>query len=225
MRTPLEKAHDISSIGTFVLTIVIVAIMVIPMLWPSQTPPKNPSAGSKPMIGWVMPSVLVVCILLAGILNLLAARERNKTPDRHQVVGAASATPVTSTSTPVASPAALGPHRVPTNATPAELHKIWEQNTSVQAKKLSEIYIGTWMTISGSVSNVRTSSAFDAKFKARNVMRVTVNESRSSFFVCEFEQQWAQRCSVLRKGDPVSVLGRVSDFDSTTITLEECEFT
>jgi len=75
MRTGLEKAHDISSIGTFVLTIVIVAFMVLPMLphgSADTTPPR-----SQPVIGWLMPAVLAVCLLVAGILNLLAARTRS----------------------------------------------------------------------------------------------------------------------------------------------------
>src|ERR1700685_862968 len=75
MRTRLEKAHDISSIGTFVLTIVIVAFMVYPMLPHGSA--ETTARRNQPGIGWVMPAVLAVCLLTAAILNLLAARARS----------------------------------------------------------------------------------------------------------------------------------------------------
>jgi hypothetical protein len=67
MRTLLEKTHDVSSIGTFVLTIVVVAFMVIPMF-------PHASQGAAPRISWLMPSVLAFSLLFAGFLHLMAAR-------------------------------------------------------------------------------------------------------------------------------------------------------
>jgi putative nucleic acid binding protein len=208
MRTFLEKAHDISSIGTFILTIVVVLIMVVPMLRPpqqipqNQTPQNSATGAGKPMIGWLMPSILVVCILLTGVLNFLAARERRRPT-------ATMPTPeALRTQTRLAS-------RVPTNATLSQLTEIWKHNTAVQAKKLSEVYIGTWITVSGSVYDVK---------QYRNEFHVQVAGSGVSIVSCAFALEWDQRCSGLRKGDSISVLGKVSDFDQALIWLGECEF-
>jgi hypothetical protein len=70
----LEKAVAISSIGTFVLTIVMVALMVIPMLPHPDSQHVNAVSGGKPMIGWLMPSILALSLVLAGVLHFLAAR-------------------------------------------------------------------------------------------------------------------------------------------------------
>jgi hypothetical protein len=206
MRTLLEKAHSLSSIGTFVLTIVIVVLMVIPLLWPSGVFAVPPGR----VIGWVLPAILAFCFILGGALNFLAARTRHEpSPDRAQV-------PLHTRPAPLQPRPALVPNRVPTNATPAELANIWEQHTAVQAKKLSECYLGTWMEISGSVFNVRE-DANDVAVSVDNVPGVLLVR-------CEFPKELEQRCSVLRKGDAVNVLGKVSDFDARIVTLKECEF-
>jgi hypothetical protein len=56
-------------------------------------------------------------------------------------------------------------------------------------------------------------------------MRVTVNSVQGvSIVPCTFQKEWEQRCSVLRKGDAVNVLGKVRDFDEAILSLEDCEF-
>jgi hypothetical protein len=212
MRTFLEKAHDICSIGTFIFTIVIVFLMVIPMLRPSQPTQSVITSEGKPVIGWIMPSILAFCLLLAGLLNLLASRTRHGQPappaqSGHRV----------SALVPLTLQAPLSASgRIPTNAAPGELAAIWKHNTAVQAKKLSECYIGTWMTVSGTVYNVK---------KAAYGMRVTLDSVQGvSIVPCTFPEELEQRCSVLRKGDVVNVLGKVSDFDEAILSLEDCEF-
>lgn len=112
----------------------------------------------------------------------------------------------------------LGSDRVPTNATPGELAQIWQNHTAVQAKKLSECYIGTWMEISGPVYDVRNAMI-------TNEIRLTIEGVEGVMLIhCTFQEQWEQRCLVLRKGDAVRVLGQVSDFNQVSVSLEECEF-
>src|SRR5437879_2916929 len=133
MRTPLEKAHSFSSIGTFVLTVVIVALMVIPMLWPSRAEQGNaPTSGGQPMMGWLMPSILAVCLLLAGALNVLAARTR-----RESLV----AQPEIFQEAPPLSPVSRGPNSegrifVGSDITPSLLANQFREHTEIQARKL-----------------------------------------------------------------------------------------
>ena len=104
------------------------------------------------------------------------------------------------------------------NATPGDLVQTWRDNTAFQASKLSEIYMGTWMAISGSVYNVK--NAF-----APGEMRVTVDSLPGvTMVICTFPKGWEQHCAVLRKGDRVNILGKGSEIDSHTVPLEECEF-
>jgi hypothetical protein len=91
----LEKVHHFSSIGTFLLTIVVVAIMVIPMLWPSQMSPQQHAGTaleSKPMIGWLLPSILSFSLVLAGVLHFLAARATNAPKPRPTQTGTSTET-------------------------------------------------------------------------------------------------------------------------------------
>jgi hypothetical protein len=212
MRTILEKAHSASSIGTFLLTIVIVVLMVIPMVWHpdavSQKTNTSPS-GSHPMIGWLMPLILAFSLIAAGILHLMAAHINQKqvSTNAHSV-----------TANPLETPKPLlVQNRVPSNATPSELAKIWRNYTEVQAKKLSECYISTWMEISGSV--------FDVKEPGSNGIRLTIYKVDGMGLVhCTFEEQWEQRCLVLHKDDGIKVLGKISDFNQISLSLEQCEF-
>ncbi len=109
MRTLLEKAHDVSSIGTFVLTIVVVALMVIPML--SSRDSAATASGGQLMSGWLMPSILAVCILLAGFLNLLAARSRYQSPPGRVISSRIAPPDVTGNVVTPISPAAAIPEQ------------------------------------------------------------------------------------------------------------------
>jgi hypothetical protein len=214
MRTKLEIAHDVSSIGTFVLTIILVALMVIPMLWPSQAPQSSVASAGKPAIAWVMPSILAFCIVLASVLHFLAARAPRRSErslSRAEVLQKMPANLPTIAHMPV-----LPGGRVPTNATPDELSKLWKGNTAVQAGKLSEIYIGTWMTISGSVFDVRRALGGDQ-------MLISVKTGSFMLAQCYFHEDWEHRCSVHRKDDSVVISGKVTGFDEHTLSLEDCE--
>jgi hypothetical protein len=213
MRTFLEKAHDLSSIGTFIFTIVLVALTVAPMLWPPHVTPEPVANGGRSVIGWVMPSILAFCLVGAGVLNVLAARERRKSNSAHSQAPVAMAGAALQTVG-----RQLAPGRVPTNATPAELAEIWKHNTGLQAKKLSELYIGTWMSVSGVVFDVRKPNPTEG------LMCVTLHSVPGVTIVpCRFNEEWDHRCSVLRKNETVTIIGKVEDFDSEVFSLKECE--
>jgi hypothetical protein len=68
MASGLEKIHHYCSIGTFVLTAVLVAITVVPVFL-SADPPKGR------VVGWIMPSILAVALVVAGVLHFKARRQ------------------------------------------------------------------------------------------------------------------------------------------------------
>jgi tRNA_anti-like len=220
MRTPLEKAHDVSSIGTFILTIVLVAFVVIPMLWPSHASQSAVVSGGKPMIGWVMPSILAFCLLLAGVLNLLAARTRREpSPARPEALQRTSM-PMLSPSPPIL-PAHVSTLEerifVGVDITPQFLSSLHSGHTEVQAGKLLELYVGKWIKLSGAVNHV-------GKFEYGSS---TVMFSTQSFdgvrVLMSFGAAWTERLSVLRLGNNINVIGRITAVDGLMVKLRECE--
>jgi len=74
------KLSNYSNVGTFVLTIVILVIMVVPLLRNSDPPPStqanDPHLSGAPVITWIMPSILALAILGAAALNFATHRHK-----------------------------------------------------------------------------------------------------------------------------------------------------
>src|SRR5579864_2743734 len=101
MGLSLEKIHHFSSIGTFVFTVVLVVLTVVPMVWPRSDPPR----GS--VVGWIMPSVLALALVCAALIHLKAARVTketrtlpNDTPWKQSTEMESAPSPVERTSSP-----------------------------------------------------------------------------------------------------------------------------
>lgn len=198
MRTKLERAHDISSIGTFVLTIIIVALMVIPMLWPLHTTQVSAaSSGNRQMITWLMPSLLAFCLVLAAILNLLAAHTRHHEPSL-----------ASGDISPSSGRIFLGP-----DITPQFLYSRLEGYTAIQAKKLLDIYVGKWMKLSGAVDHVSESSDGSCLVRFRGEIRIYMS----------FEKKWIDQLSILRPGSNITVIGRIESVEAMGVNLGNCE--
>src|SRR5579863_6187510 len=196
MRTKLEIAHDVCSIGTFVLTIVVIVLMVIPMLWPTEPPQQSAAAaGGHPlMIGWVMPSILAFCLLLAGVLQLLAARTRHRPSLASPAALQRMPLPVFSPPPPVL-PVLVPPLEekifVGPDITPQFLTDIARNHTYIQASKMLEIYIGKWMKVSGVISNVsQISTTLTMVIWSGSVLQ----EIPSIYLM--FDGQWFDRLSI-----------------------------
>jgi hypothetical protein len=220
MQTPLEKAHDVSSIGTFILTIVVVALMVKPMLWPSQAPQSAVVSGGKPMIGWVMPSILAFCLLLAGVFNLLAARTRHESSQARPEALQRTPMPMSSPSLPVLpAPVPILEERifVGPDITPQFLFSLLSGHTEVQAGKLLDIYVGKWITLAGDVTHV-------GKFENGSSTVMFSHDSFGGVLVSmEFGASWTGRLSILRQGNNINVIGRITSVDALRVKLEDCE--
>jgi hypothetical protein len=208
----LEKANAICSIGTFVLT----AIIVVLMVWPAQQAPSSPPKG-QPMIGWLMPSILAFCLILAGVLHLLAARTQHEpSPDRTHVVPDSVRMPVTSP-LPLDTPNLEERIFVGPDITPQFLTNLLREHTEVQAAKLLDIYIGKWMALSGAVSHV-------GKFEyGSSTVMFSGQVLSSPTIVMLFGKAWTEALSVLRLGNNIKVIGRINSVDLLRIRLDDCE--
>jgi hypothetical protein len=217
MRTKLERAHDISSIGTFALTIIVVALMVIPMLWPSGSSPQHDAAlsGGQRMIGWILPSILALSLILAGILHLLAARSTAGSSMRRddRIVGAAIIPGAPSL--PVV-PSVEGRIFVGQDITARFLTGLLEGHTSIQASKVIEPYIDKWMQLSGEVANV-------GEFRHGSSTVTFINEPLDPNVFMRFNETWIPRLSILRRTNYINVIGKINSIDKFSVILDECE--
>jgi hypothetical protein len=213
MRTLLEKAHDVSSIGTFVLTIVIVALMVIPILWPSSG---FAAAISQRLVGWLMPSILAVCLLLAGVLHLVAARTRHEPAPARTEVPEKVRMPATSPPA-LAAQNSEGRIFVGPDITPQFLVSLLSGHTEVQAERLLDIYVGKWIKVSGDVSHV-------GKFEhGHSTVMFTSQRLEVPSIIMHFGGAWTERLSVLRLGNKINVIGRIDLVQELRIFLDDCE--
>src|ERR1039458_1508926 len=108
------------------------------------------------------------------------------------------------------------PGRVMARLTPRQLTEIYDQHTTVEASKLGEFYIGTWLPVSGSVRDV---------WGTEQEPWMAIHLDGVTSVICSFRQEWYQRTVILQKGDPVKIIGKISKFDGLAIELRECEIT
>jgi hypothetical protein len=194
--------NEISFVGTFILTIVIVVIMLKPpqvATGSSTTDQGRKSAEEvrkdRPVTGWIMPSLLCVSLLGAGFFHYKAAQMARSAPN----VSLPPVHPPLPPSVPKA-PIELTPPnaiaqmtsgRVMANATAEELAAIYSNHTTLQAEKLSECYMGTWLLVSGSVFNV------DSR---KDGMSVTLHKVKGVALVfCSFKENGDSGAQFLRK--------------------------
>jgi len=226
------RANEVAGPGTFVLTAIILLIMVWPMIKPASradaplAPNKDFQKVEEPRktnnVPWIMPSILAVALIIAGFVHYKAAMVARSAPNIASLPQQPSSALATSSQPPpdptalVESPS-LQPGRVMANATSQELLAIYRNNTTIQAERLSERYIGTWMKVSGRpVRDVGIDG---------DIPRVVISAEAMNIAIigCYFTKEWKQQVSVINKGNKVSVTGKIAKFDALTIRLEECE--
>jgi hypothetical protein len=121
------------------------------------------------------------------------------------------ATPATKAATkPTTKTLANG--RIVVNISIPELTALHKGHTALQAKKLTGPYIGQWISVSGEVRDViDVTHAFGVRLQEHVF---------SAFF---FSKRWRKRIELLRLGDHVTILGKISEINSTDIKVRECE--
>jgi len=221
MRTRLEKAHDISSIGTCVLTIVIVALMVLPMFLHGSADTTTPK--SQPVIGWLMPAVLAACLLVAAILNLLAAKTRNS--NLHNIMPIPASVPASSPNpAPILASMPAAPVEERTflgaSVTPEYLLGLFKDHTYIQAKKLIIPFIGKWMRISGNLEEVISSTP---KFAQVTFSGRGLSSELARVYMYFRTEESIDRLTLLRRGDSLTIVGRIQDLNGVQVDLENCE--
>lgn len=161
---------------------------------------------------------LYICAgLFAAGLTLFINRDRSSGKASRQVPADSKQRPV---STHIAPPSP--PKHEFVNATyPAELTDLMHGRYQKQEKLLQEAFYGKWFRVSGPIAAIHewrnnSQSAYVT------LKLIPINPSVSFYFNdrAEFER----RTALLEPGTMVTIIGRISRLDSSSIALSQCEF-
>jgi hypothetical protein len=101
--------------------------------------------------------------------------------------------------------------------TPQELMRFREEHTSVNANKLLEVFMGKWLRVPGIFEDVAVE---------RTTLFVTLvmptGTSRSVAFLY-FQLEWHDRLLMLKRGAPITVIGRIVSVGLGEVVLTDCE--
>jgi hypothetical protein len=107
---------------------------------------------------------------------------------------------------------------VRTEITPRYLIGQFNKHTAMRAEEIIAPHIGNWMQVSGTVYNV-------ARLSGKNFyVQLHVGPENDSLLVSStFGNIWKDKLVLLRKGDSISVRGKLATATSISVSLEECE--
>jgi hypothetical protein len=107
--------------------------------------------------------------------------------------------------------------RIIANVTPKYLASFFDEHTDIQANRLVKQYIDKWLNVSGVVFDVRSTDVGTS-------IGIGPDSAERPFVVAYFrEQQWIDRAELLRKGDHVTLIGRIVYVDSAVVRLTDSE--
>jgi len=115
-----------------------------------------------------------------------------------------------------ASPTGQPEPRIFLKQTPRELAAMFDGLTDLEGQRRIEPYLGKWMTVTGQLEELATSSS------GSEWLLLTFSgwdDPVVMFFVSE----WKDRLSVLTIGTPITVSGRVSKVGRKRVVLDPCE--
>ena len=108
--------------------------------------------------------------------------------------------------------------RIFVQETPEYFFELVKDHTAVQRQKITEIYIGKWLKVSGSVRNVQAVS-----YPQRMVVTISIEGIRG--ISLWFNARWSDRIGLLRIGQNISAIGQISEIGGIDIDLQNCELT
>lgn len=157
------------------------------------------------------------CVAIGGILNAVAFFRGNNKPYP------ATPPPVLLESEP-GRPSPPVPESEPVrrifvgpDVTPEYLFSLYESYTSIQADKLAAAFIGKWMRISGTLDEV-------LPVEQASIVTMERPDALSFKYVyMYFDNSWTDRLSMLKHGNPITVVGEISEIGRPLMRLRNRE--
>jgi len=109
--------------------------------------------------------------------------------------------------------------------TPQFLLDLYKNNTSAQAGKLAEIYVGKWIHVSGIVKDVQKLDLGKGDYAMVHLyVPGSQSNKRAVTAILLFRTQWSERALMLPSGARVKVVGQIKETSWKWLDLENCEF-
>lgn len=97
-------------------------------------------------------------------------------------------------------------------------------HTQIQAEKLTEVYIGKWITVSGAVTNVEgRPDEIWVSIRAGQRPADAPEEAARLQILLVFDEVLRDRLSMLQHGDELTATGRIDAATGGFIALKDCE--
>jgi hypothetical protein len=148
---------------------------------------------------------------------------------QHRDVGPTEQTPRTHPSPPrtvgpiLSTPITPQPEgRIFVDIHPRYLINFCKEHTQIQADRWLETYIGKWMCLSDEVEEVTTQSVDEICVICAVGWLNGMGEDYSLIMLFSRER-WHERLSILRRGDRITVIGRIYLVTSSSFSLKDCE--
>jgi hypothetical protein len=112
-----------------------------------------------------------------------------------------------------------GPTYIPKEVTLASLMMRFKDptQTTVQAQKSLETFVGKWTRYTGTIDNVM--------YNNRLVFTKFPDDSNDFRYVAaNFDKRWKEHLDMLPPGKTVTVEGQISSFEFSRVELNKCEF-
>jgi hypothetical protein len=212
----IQKVAAWANVGSFA-----VGCIALYFVFPSQHPQMVEKGAATQAVNPLHPSmwIFLITLLVAGLLHLTAAVIQRKGVHTLAPLTAASSSlvpaSVSSQSTQVG-----GRNFVGASITPEYLVGLFKEHTSIQARKLIEPFTGKWMRVSGQVNEVISSSSDLAQvtFSGRGL-----TSDLAGIYMYFRTKDSIERLTILRRGDSLTIVGKIRDVSAVQIDLDTCE--
>jgi hypothetical protein len=226
-----NRASGAANIGTFILTVVVVVLMALPMVKkqaPSGSVATPPSPTPTQTTNWVLPTILAVSLVVAGFLQLKAARTA-QTPVKSEPPARVAQSP------PAAPPAKETPaatetvavSRPPDSADRIFINKSLEGLiapfesglTAYQAKKLVADYLSKWVRWRARVSDVRQ---YGTEASILAILPIRQGKTWPLSISMGFAASETKKVIHLEKNTLIEVEGMITDIETDAVKLAQC---
>ena len=109
--------------------------------------------------------------------------------------------------------------RIMLDVTPKYLVSLYSEHVTLQANALAKAYLGKWLKISAEFDDVR--KVMDGRLMVSFGKPFLILSGVSVYAF--FSKQWDDHLRTIRRGKKITVLGRVSSIDRSTVHLDDCE--
>jgi hypothetical protein len=116
---------------------------------------------------------------------------------------------------PLAAQLPVAAERVLVDSTPEYLLSLGNGRTTIERNRITGVYLGKWLNVSGAVKNVNAAAGHGA------IVRISIDNTKEIALL--FNAQWYDRVTILRIGQNIAAIGQIKEIYLTEVELANCE--